>query len=47
MVAYIADAQVDNLDDYFTMLGETGYQLYIVKEGGCQSFMAGLFVIQR
>src|SRR5574344_499250 len=43
MVAYIADAQVDNLDDYFTMLGETGYQLYIVKEGGAPVFYGGAF----
>lgn len=43
MVAYIADAQVDNLDDYFTMLGETGYQLYMVKEGGAPVFYGGAF----
>ncbi|HEY9571417.1 MAG TPA: HAMP domain-containing sensor histidine kinase [Metalysinibacillus sp.] len=43
MVAYIEQEHVKKLDDYFTMLGETGYQLYVIKDDGTKKFYGGAF----
>lgn len=43
MTTYIEQEHIKGLADYFEMLGETGYQLYVVKDDGTTYFYGGKF----